>query len=118
VERTADPLPVKIAVAPAIDATALGDYGLVVSRALAQRKSYPPIARMRNWQGTTELKLAIGSEGDVTDVTVSKGSGFSVLDDQALKMVKESLPLPRVPDALQGRQFSIRVPVVFKLQGS
>jgi len=33
-----------------------------------------------------------------------------------MKMVKDSIPLPTLPDALRGREFALDIPVAFKLQ--
>ena len=43
-------------------------------------------------------------------------SGFELLDAAAIKMVQESLPLPELPQALRGRELTLTVPIVFKLQ--
>ena len=90
----------------------------MLSQTIAKKKGYPRLARMRNWQGTTDLKLQIGADGKLKELSVAHSSGFDVLDEQALKMVKDSQPLPEAPVALRGHDFSINVPVVFRLQDS
>jgi protein TonB len=101
---------------PALDAGALKAYGEILAQAIDKRKSYPRLARMRNWQGTTQLKLRIGPDGRLHDVSVGSSSGFELLDAAAIKMVQESLPLPELPEALRGRELTMTVPIVFKLQ--
>jgi protein TonB len=39
-----------------------------------------------------------------------------VLDKQALEMVEKALPFPAPPDVLRGNNFTITVPVPFKLE--
>ena len=102
--------------APALDPNVLHDYGAIVSNAVAKKKVYPRLALMRRWQGTAELKLQVGADGNIKALTVSHSSGFGILDDQAMKMVKDSIPLPTLPDALRGREFALDIPVAFKLQ--
>jgi len=102
--------------APALDPNVLHDYGAIVSNAVAKKKVYPRLALMRRWQGTSELKLQVGADGNIKALTVSHSSGFGILDDQAMKMVKDSIPLPTLPDALRGREFALDIPVAFKLQ--
>jgi protein TonB len=91
-------------------------YGSVLAQAIGQRKSYPRLARMRNWQGTTELKLQFGVDAKLKGITVARSSGFGLLDEQAVTMVKETVPFPELPAALRGQELVIAVPVVFKLQ--
>ncbi len=101
---------------PSLDVAALKAYGEMLAQAIGKRKDYPRLARMRNWQGTTELKLQIGSDGKLHDVVVGHSSGFEMLDAAAIRMVQESVPLPDVPETLRGRELTMTVPVVFKLQ--
>jgi len=102
--------------APALDAGALKAYGEMLAQAIDKRKSYPRLARMRNWQGTTQLKLRIGADGKLQDVSVGSSSGFELLDAAAIRMVQDALPLPQLPEALRGRELTMTVPIVFKLQ--
>ena len=98
------------------DPALLQGYGQQLSRLLAKVQRYPRIARMRNWQGTAEVKIHFGADGKAADITLGRASGFEVLDREALDMVKDSLPLPPPPGALQGREFTINVPITFRLQ--
>jgi protein TonB len=98
------------------DPALLKAYTSVLAKAIGQRKSYPRMARLRNWQGTTHLKLQIGVDAKLKDIAVAQTSGFDVLDEQAVTMVKQTLPFPELPEALRGREFTITVPVVFKLE--
>jgi len=45
---------------------------------------------------------------------VQRSSGFDVLDNQALKMVRRVLST-RIPDRLKGREVTITVPIGFFL---
>jgi periplasmic protein TonB len=102
--------------APTLDASVLREYGAVVSNVVAKKKVYPRMALMRRWQGTTELKVQIAADGNVKALSVAHSSGFDILDEQAVKMVKDAMPLPGLPDALRGREFAIDIPVAFRLQ--
>jgi periplasmic protein TonB len=101
---------------PALDASVLRDYGAIVSGAVAKKKVYPRLAVMRRWQGTTDLKMQIAADGNLKGLSVTHSSGFEILDEQAMTMVKAAMPLPALPDALRGREFVIDIPVAFKLQ--
>ena len=84
---------------------------------LAERyKRYPRFARDNGWEGKVELSLAIGADGAIASLRVSHGSGFSILDRQALEMIRRAEPQARIPAGLRGKAFDIRVPVIFNLR--
>ncbi len=49
---------------------------------------YPPEAVRRGWEGTVLLRLQIASDGRVTRVEVAESSGYTVLDEAALRAVR------------------------------
>lgn len=98
-----------------IDA-ARSNYGSLLSREFAKHKQYPRVAQMRGWQGTVRVELKIDADGNVTSSNIAESSGYEMLDKQALEMVRKASPLPQPPEALRGREFTIVVPVAFKLE--
>ena len=95
---------------------ARGNYGNLLSREFAKHKQYPRLAQMRGWQGTSKVELHIDANGNITSSAISESSGFEVLDKQALEMVRKASPLPLPPEVLRGREFTIIVPVAFRLE--
>lgn len=95
---------------------ARGNYSNALAREFAKHKQYPRIAQMRGWQGTAKVELHLDASGNMTSSAISESSGFEVLDKQALEMVRKATPLPQPPDALRGREFTIIVPITFKLE--
>ena len=79
-------------------------------------KRYPAQAMEKGWQGRVVIHLVIGSNGLTQSFTIKSSSGFQMLDDTALDMVKKGRPLVQVPVALRGQQFEVDVPVVFDLR--
>lgn len=110
-----EPPPKPVTPPPDLDA-AYGNYGSILSREFAKHKQYPRIAQMRGWQGVARVELRIDASGNVTSSTIAESSGFEALDKQALEMVRKASPLPLPPEALRGRDFTIVVPVSFKLE--
>jgi TonB family protein len=64
-------------------------------------------------EGKTVVEMQLSANGDVTRLSVAESSGKDVLDEAAVAMVKRALPLPKPPPGVR----SVRVPVVFRLQG-
>ena len=50
---------------------------------------YPAVARVRGWEGTVILKALVEKDGTCSQVAVEKSSGYNVLDEAAVKAVKE-----------------------------
>jgi protein TonB len=97
------------------DPSALANYGSVLAAAVDRFKHYPRIALLRQWQGTVVLQLSIGSDGRVQDYRLARSSGHDALDQQALDMLRQSLPLPLAPARLAGMDLAVDIPVVFRI---
>lgn len=98
------------------DDNVLDGYAQLLSGAIGRFQKYPRLAQMRGWEGTVEVLLRIAAGGAVREISLVKSSGFDVLDEQALAMVRQATPLPRPPADLAAQDFSVRVPIVFRLQ--
>ncbi len=103
---------------PAAEPGLLLIYGQSISREIRRHQKYPPLAQLRGWEGTAEVQLQIAADGKVTRITLAKSSGRSILDEEALNMVRRASPLPESPQNLRGRELTVTVPIAFKLQES
>lgn len=95
---------------------ARGKYGNALWSAISKHKKYPRIAQMRGWQGEVIVELQLDGNGKINSKKVVQSSGYSALDKQALEMVEKALPFPVPPEVLRGSNFTITVPVPFKLE--
>jgi periplasmic protein TonB len=55
---------------------------------------YPGAAQRNNYQGTVTVEIIVDVSGAVASTKVLKSSGFSMLDDAALKVVKDRWRFP------------------------
>ena len=76
---------------------------------------YPELARRRGQQGVVELLAHVDEQGRITDLRVQRSSGFSLLDEAALKGVRAwtFIPATRNGTAVKGTAL---VPVAFELR--
>ncbi|MET0917036.1 MAG: TonB family protein [Burkholderiales bacterium] len=98
------------------DPDLLAGYGHALSQAIGRQQRYPRLAQMRGWEGTATVALKFGAGHKFLSATVQKSSGHQILDEQALEMVKDAHPLPRPPESLRSRDFTVLVPIVFRLK--
>lgn len=95
---------------------ARGKYGNTLWGAIGKHKQYPRIAQMRGWQGEAIVELLLDGSGKLKSKKIIQSSGFETLDKQALEMVDKAAPFPAPPEVLRGSNFSIKVPIPFKLE--
>lgn len=95
---------------------ARGRYGNTLWGAIGKHKQYPRIAQMRGWQGEAVVELLLDGNGKLISKKIIQSSGYESLDKQALDMVEKASPFPSPPDALRGNNFSIKVPIPFRLE--
>jgi protein TonB len=98
------------------DSGTLEKYRLDLIMAARRYKRYPSQAMERGWQGKVEIRLLIGANGMIRTASVRTSSGYQLLDDQAMDMIRKAKPLAQIPPVLRGREFSVDIPVIFDLQ--
>lgn len=54
------------------------------------RKQYPAAARRNGWEGTVVVALEIDADGRLAEVRIHKSSGYRVLDEAAVKMIRSA----------------------------
>lgn len=76
---------------------------------------YPALARKRGWEGKVLLEVAVASDGGVQEVRVQNGSNHDLLDEAALRAVREWRFQPGTRDG-KPVAMQVLVPVHFILQ--
>lgn len=94
---------------------ALASSVAVPSYSLNRRPYYPAMARQQGWQGTVRLRVLVLKNGSVGSLELEQSSGFSILDQSALKGVKEWKFFPGQKDG-QPTEMWVRIPVTFRLE--
>lgn len=102
---------------PGLDAESLRSYRLALAREARRSRRYPARAIEAGWSGTVELRVSAspGLGAPLVRVDLAKSSGYPVLDDAALEMMREALPSAAIPAPLRERAFSVDLPILFEL---
>ena len=58
---------------------------------------YPRMARRMGWEGTAVISFVVCETGEVEDIEIVESSGYSLLDENAVKTIKETAPFPSPP---------------------
>lgn len=75
---------------------------------------YPPLARQLGQEGRVVLQVEVNENGSALSVSIIKSSGFKLLDEEALKTVKNWLFIPATKNS-KPVPGTIKIPINFKL---
>lgn len=95
------------------------DYGWLrdmLRNRLEELKHYPALAKANHWEGNVIVQAIIKADGTVGDVRVAESSGNTLLDEEALTVMRKVSPL-RLKYQLEGSQMTILVPISYRLEG-
>lgn len=82
-----------------------------IRAAIEKHKKYPKNAQKMRQQGKAEVQFLYKKDGLVTAIKILKSSGFSSLDDGAIKCIERAvIDFPRLD-----RDYLIRIPIGFRL---
>jgi len=79
-------------------------------------KRYPNAARQQHSMGESLVEFSTDRTGAVLSCRLVKGSGSSVLDEEALAILARAAPLPAPPADVRGEHFELIVPIRFRLR--
>jgi protein TonB len=96
---------------PRLRAKAISIWTQRISTLLERHKRYPPDARNRREQGIVQLAFSLDRQGHVTQSHIVKSSGYEVLDNETLALLKRAEPFPPPP----GGAIELTVPIRFNL---
>jgi len=80
---------------------------------LARHKAYPDEARRRGMEGVVVVRFTVDRSGHVIEAAVLRGSGYPLLDDATLAMLRGAT-VP-APTGLTGEQATVSVQVHYTL---
>jgi protein TonB len=83
---------------------------------LNRHKRYPSSARANDQQGDVHVRFSMDRSGQLTASQVARSSGFALLDEEALELLKRASPLPRPPVAMPGETLELIVPIRFRIK--
>lgn len=98
-----------------IQVDGIRQYRLSLAAQARKFKRYPARAMEAGMSGTTEVRVVVAPSGFPQDVSMAKTSGYDLLDQAALDMIRKAVPRTAIPEPLRGRSFVVSLPVVFDL---
>ena len=90
-------------------------YLATLKEIIERNKEYPLTARKGGMEGTVRIRCALLRNGELRDAAVIKPSGYTILDNAALRAVRSAGRFPGVPTEIKGDTFSFVAPITFRL---
>jgi protein TonB len=98
------------------DPGSLAQYRLQLISAARNYKRYPRAAIDNNWEGDVIVRMAVGANGRLSELTIQSSSGHAVLDQQALEMFRKASAAVQIPPALRGKPFALELRAIYNLR--
>lgn len=73
-----------------------------IKLAIEQNWEYPQLALRYGLQGRLSLEFAVGANGQLEQLRITRSSGSQLLDDEALRAIKAAAPFPPIPSWIKG----------------
>lgn len=91
-------------------------YREAIKRKIEEEKRYPDLAEENGYEGKLDIQFKLFADGKIDGVEVSNSSGYQILDNEAIRAVKNATPYPSMPSSLKRKYIIVEVPIVFKLR--
>lgn len=98
------------------DAGTLDQYRLAIYSAARRYKKYPRVALDNNWEGKAVIRLVIGANGLIANISIKTSTGHEVLDQAALETLTRAKPQVPIPAALRGKEFGMDINFIYSLK--
>ena len=99
-----------------LEASNFSGYIRAINQRINDNFVYPAIAKKMKMEGSLRLSLRIQRSGRLLGVELKKSSGFGVLDENAIKIVKDSAPYPPFPPEINQEELQIDLPVIYEIK--
>lgn len=91
------------------------NYFALISSHLNRRKTYPAEARQARQQGVVSIRFTVDRSGGVSNISVRRSSGHTILDQATMALLQRVAPLPRMPASMQRESVTITLPIEYSL---
>ena len=83
---------------------------------IERHKEYPFWARRYGIEGKVIVAFSLKRNGQLEGLKIEKSSGYSLLDEAALKTIKRTAPFPAFPSGLNKNMITLQIPIYFHLE--
>jgi protein TonB len=92
---------------------ALNAYTAQIRAKLNRFKKYPPAAVVNKITGMVTINFTVNRQGEVISSRVVRSSGHSILDEEAMALLRRCNPFPPIPKKVPQTTINLTVPINF-----
>jgi TonB family protein len=87
----------------------------ILNNELSKHFHYPKAAQRRNWQGEVLVEFKILANGTIENIHINKSSGYTILDNAAIKALEKINRYEQFAIALSGNNLEHILPVKYQI---
>jgi periplasmic protein TonB len=91
-------------------------YKDAIRHKIESYRRYPRSARKNKIEGISTVTFVVLSNGITRNIKLEGSSGYSMLDEEALKTIKRAEPFPPIPESIGSDPIPMEVSIVFSLR--
>jgi TonB family protein len=90
-------------------------YARLIKARIGSQWRYPSAARARLIEGQLMVLFSLVKEGQLIEIRVLDPSGYSVLDEEAVRAIRAAAPFPPFPDHVTVKRLNIQASFDYRL---
>ena len=90
-------------------------WGVSIKKEIYSNLRYPHLAIVKKIGGKVTIQLKVTKEGILKKLKLLKSSGFSILDEEALRATEQAHSFPSAPVSLNHSTYSFSLPIKFEI---
>jgi TonB family protein len=91
-------------------------YKDAIRQKIESYRRYPRSARKNKIEGISTVTFVVLANGATRNIKLKGSSGYSMLDEEALKTIKRAEPFPPIPESIKTGSITMEVSIVFSLR--
>lgn len=91
-------------------------YFSMISAHLNRNKSYPAAAKKSEITGVVTVRFTVEPDGSVSSAAIKTSSGFALLDEETLKLLRRVGPFPPMPKDMVQEAVTVSQPINYQLE--
>ena len=86
-----------------------------IKNKIMDRWTYPAEALISLMQGRTIVLFSLASDGKMTYLNITEGSGHDILDQEVMRAINSAAPFPPFPDSITVKRLNINATFNYRL---
>jgi protein TonB len=90
-------------------------YAAVLKGRIASHWGYPSLAKQQLLEGQMQVVFSLNRDGTVIRTEVIATTGYDILDDEAIRAIREAAPFPAFPSHITVGRLNVRADFDYRL---